>query len=101
MSPANFPPFEFPAKSGVGHPEADVRPLPQECDRNPEAPELYQVWPLTQFFMFPFFYKIIDLPGWPINDPLSGKLFSLQFLPATPSSPSLTREGLFIADTAP
>ena len=69
MSPANFPPFEFPAKSGVGHPEANVRPLPQECDRNPEAPELYQVWPLTQFFLFPFFYKIIDSPGKPINDP--------------------------------
>ena len=38
---------------------------------------------------------IIDLPRGPINDPLSGKHFSLPFLPATPSSPSRTLEGLF------
>ena len=30
-----------------------------------------------------------------INDPFSGKHYSLPFLPATPSSPSWTLEGLF------
>ena len=39
--------------------------------------------------------KIIDLHGGQINDPSSGKHFSLPFLPATPSSPSRTLEGLF------
>ena len=42
-----------------------------------------QVWPRTQFLRFPFFKKIIDLPGGQINDPLTGKHFSLSFLPAT------------------
>ena len=50
---------------------------------------------LTQFLRFPFLYKIIDLPGLQINDPLSGKHFSLPFLPVTPLSPSRTLEGLF------
>ena len=36
-----------------------------------------------------------------MNDPSSGKYFSLPFLPATPLSPSQTLEGLFSADTAP
>ena len=39
--------------------------------------------------------KIIDLPGGQINDPSSGKHYFLPFLPATPSSPSRTLEGLF------
>ena len=45
----------------------------------PEAlPEIEQVWPLTQFFLFPFGKKIIDLPGGQINDPLIGEtLFSV------------------------
>ena len=47
------------------------------------------------FFLFPFCKKIIDLPGGQINDPSSGKHYSLPFLPATPSSPSRTLEGLF------
>ena len=34
-----------------------------------------QVWTLTQFFLFPFCKKIIDLPGGQINDPLLGKYF--------------------------
>ena len=38
---------------------------------------------------------VIDLPREPINDPLSGKHFSLSFLPATSSSWSCTLEGLF------
>ena len=44
-----------------------------------EAPimRMGQVWPLTQFFSFPFLYKIVDLPGGQINDPLSGKHYSL------------------------
>ena len=43
------------------------------------------------FFQFAFCKKIIDLPGGQINDPsLGGKHYSLPFLPATPSSPSLT-----------
>ena len=54
-----------------------------------------QVWPLTQFFLFPFCKKIIDLPGGKINDPSLGKHYSLLFLPATPSSLSWTLEGLF------
>merc|ERR1711923_60177 len=52
-----------------------------------------QVWQLTQFF--PLCKKLIDLPGGQINDPSSGKHYSLPFLPATPSSPSRTLEGLF------
>ena len=35
------------------------------------------------------------MPGGQINDPSSGKHNSLPFLPATPSSPSRTLEGLF------
>ena len=34
------------------------------------------------------------MPGGQINDPSSGKHYSLPFLPATPSSPSRTLEGL-------
>ena len=56
---------------------------------------LHQVWSLTQFFSVSFLWKIINLPGGQINDPSSGKHFSLPFLPATPSSPSRTLEGLF------
>ena len=41
------------------------------------------------------------MPGGQIDDPSSGKDYSLPFLPATPSSPSRTLEGLFEADTAP
>ena len=39
--------------------------------------------------------NIIDLPGGQFNDPQSAKYFSLPILPATPSSPSRTLEGLF------
>ena len=35
------------------------------------------------------------MPGGQINDPSLGKHYSLPFLPATPSSPSWTLEGLF------
>ena len=35
------------------------------------------------------------MPGGQINDPSSGKQYSCPFLPATPSSPSRTLEGLF------
>ena len=43
----------------------------------PEAlPEIEQVWPLTQFFLFPFGKKIIDLPGGRIKDPSLGKHYS-------------------------
>ena len=35
------------------------------------------------------------MPGGQINDPSSGKYFSLSFLPVTPSSPSRSLEGLF------
>ena len=47
------------------------------------------------FFSVSFLCKLIDLPGGQINDPSSGKHYSLPFLPATPSSPSRTLEGLF------
>ena len=47
------------------------------------------------FFCFLFLWKLIDLPGGQINDPSSGKHYCLPFLPATPSSPSWTLEGLF------
>ena len=57
------------------------------------APALFQVWP--QFFSVSFLCKLIDLPGVQINDPSSGKHYSLPFLPATPSSPSRTLKGLF------
>ena len=43
----------------------------------------------------PYSEKIIDLPGGQINDPWLVKWFSVSFLPATPSSPSRTLEGLF------
>ena len=47
------------------------------------------------FFCFLFVKKIIDLPGGQINDPSSGKHYSLLFLPETPLSPSRTLERLF------
>ena len=53
---------------------------------------IFQVWPLTQFFLFPFCKK---KSRGQFNDPSSGKHYSLAFLPATPSSPSRTLEGLF------
>ena len=59
------------------------------------AAEAVQVWPLTQFFQFPFGMKIIDLPEGQIDDPSKGKYFSLPFLPAIRSFLSLTLEGLF------
>ena len=46
-------------------------------------------------FSVSFFLEIIDLPEGQINDPSSGKNFSLPFLPATLLSPSRTIEGLF------
>ena len=49
-----------------------------------------QVWPLIQFFSVSSLWKLIDLPGGQINDPSSGKHYSLPFLAATPSSPSRT-----------
>ena len=49
----------------------------------------------NSIFSGSFFWKLIDLPGGQINDPSSGKHYSLPFLPATPSSPSRTLEGLF------
>ena len=56
----------------------------------------YQVWPLTHFFfLFPFVIKFIYLPGGQINDPSSGKRYSLMSLPATPSSPCWTLQGIF------
>ena len=39
--------------------------------------------------------RIVDLAGGQINEPSLGKCYSLPFLPATPSSPSRTFEGLF------
>ena len=39
--------------------------------------------------------KIIDVPGGQINDPLSGKNYSIPVLPAIPSSLSRILEGLF------
>ena len=47
------------------------------------------------FFCSLFVKNIIDLPGGQINDPSSGKHYSLPFLLATPSSLSRTLEGLF------
>ena len=61
----------------------------------PQHPGRPQVWTLTQFFSVTFLWKLIDLPGGQINDPSSGKHYSLPFLPATPSSASRTLEGLF------
>ena len=46
-----------------------------------------QVWPLTHFFLFPLCKRLIY--------PLSGKHYSLPFLPATPSPRSRTRCPLF------
>ena len=64
----------------------------QVCHRMINIP---QVWPLSQFLSVSFLWKLIDLPGEQINDPSSGKNYSLPFPPATPSSPSRTLEGLF------
>ena len=44
----------------------------------------------NSIFSVSFLWKIIALPGGQINDPSSGKHYSLPFLPATPSSPSRT-----------
>ena len=49
------------------------------------ALDFSQVWPVTNFFLFPFCKKIIDLPGGQINDPSSGRMLFSFFLPATPS----------------
>ena len=49
-----------------------------------------QVWPLTNFFLFPFCEN-----HWFAWTPHRGEHYSLPFLPATPSSPSRTLEGLF------
>ena len=38
---------------------------------------IYQVWPLTQFFLFPFCKKSAICLGPSINDPSSGKHYSL------------------------
>ena len=56
---------------------------------------------INSFFSVSFLKKIIDLPGGQINDPSSGKHYSLPFLPATPSSPSWTLEGLFELTRSP
>ena len=54
-----------------------------------------QVWPLTHFFLFPFCKNsLICLEGKSMT-PLRGNTNSLPFLPATPSSPSRTLQGLF------
>ena len=47
-----------------------------------------QVWPLTQFFLFLFCEKFIDLPSGKSMTPHPGKHYSPHVLPATPSSPS-------------
>ena len=62
-----------------------------------------QVWSLTLFLSSPFGrsqilrepIKIINFPVGRVNDPLSGKHFSLPFLPAIPLSLSRTLEGFF------
>ena len=47
-------------------------------------------------FLFVKTHWVVCLHVWiEINDPLSGKHYSLPFLPATPSSPSRNLEGLF------
>ena len=50
---------------------------------------------ITKISTAPHLATQIDLPGVQINDPLSGKDYSIPFLPATPLSPSWTLEGLF------
>ena len=58
---------------------------------------IIQVWPLIQFFLFPFCKKsliCLEVKG-QINDPFVGRHYSLPFLPAAPSSPSPTLEVLF------
>ena len=54
----------------------------------PSPPLRQQVWTLAQFLWFPFCKK--SLICLQINDPSSGKLYSLPLLPATPSSLSRT-----------
>jgi len=49
----------------------------------------------NSIFYVSFLYKIIDLPGGQINEPSSGKDFSLTFLRTTPLSLSETLEGIF------
>ena len=60
----------------------------READLFPAGSDPPQVWPLTQLFSVSLLWKLIDLPGMHLNDPSSGKHYSLPFLPATPSSPS-------------
>ena len=55
-----------------------------------------KVWALTKFFLFLFCEKSsICLEG-KLMTPHWGEHYSLPFLPATPSSPSRTLEGLFV-----
>ena len=49
----------------------------------------------SNIFLFSYFKNIIDLLGGQINDTLQEKRYSLQFFPATPSSPSRTLKGHF------
>ena len=63
-------------------------------EHRPAVKSSQQVWSLNNI-PFIFCKKIIDLPGGQIYDPSSGKHYSLPFLPATPSCPSWTLEGLF------
>ena len=63
-------PWRLP--TGCPAPDCPQWPMP-----GPHPGAVHGVWPLTQFFPVSFLWKLIDLPGRQINDPSSGKHYSL------------------------
>ena len=81
--------------AGTKKSQEDVLLFYEESRFGPKQVETKMVSPGLATNSF-FFYLLFVTNHWfEINDPLSGKHYSLPFLPATPSSPSRTLEGLF------
>ena len=76
------------------------KPLCHPCSLPVDGSHLdpnHQVWPLTQSYSVSIFCKIVlDLPGQGKSIiPLTGRIFSLSFLPALPLAQSWSLQGLF------
>ena len=82
------------AEISVSSPASDVESGTASTSSKMRAKSRQVVTSNSIIFCLPFVKKIIDLPGGQINDPLSGKHYSLSFLSATPSSLSWILEGL-------
>ena len=87
-------PGAIPTSSSPRQPKPRSAVEPQRQPATAPTPPLAGL-ATNSFFSVSFLWKIIDLPVGQINDPSSGKHYSLPFLPATPLSLSQTLEGLF------